>query len=64
VSCGGGQRNRVRTVKQSAMGGGIPCVDALLETSGCSLAWGILGILVIFDQTCGQHASLMIVIIH
>jgi len=61
VSCGGGQRNRVRTVKQSAMGGGIPCVDALLETSGCSLAWGIL---VILDQTCGQHASLMIVIIH
>lgn len=36
VSCGGGQRNRVRTVKQSAMGGGIPCVDSLLETSGCN----------------------------
>eukprot|EP00438_Fugacium_kawagutii_P024652 Skav213931 [mRNA] locus=scaffold2679:35106:52918:- [translate_table: standard] len=36
VSCGGGQRNRVRTVKQSALGGGKPCVDALLETSGCN----------------------------
>lgn len=38
VTCGGGQRNRVRTVKQAAMGGGIPCVDTLLETSGWCLA--------------------------
>ena len=38
VTCGGGQRNRVRTVEQAAMGGGKPCVEALLETQGCDLA--------------------------
>jgi len=36
VSCGGGQRSRVREVKQPSMGGGRACSNALLETVGCN----------------------------
>eukprot|EP00442_Polarella_glacialis_P051613 CAMPEP_0115080896 /NCGR_PEP_ID=MMETSP0227-20121206/18942_1 /TAXON_ID=89957 /ORGANISM="Polarella glacialis, Strain CCMP 1383" /LENGTH=1110 /DNA_ID=CAMNT_0002468609 /DNA_START=145 /DNA_END=3473 /DNA_ORIENTATION=+ len=35
VTCGGGQRSRIREVEQHAQGGGIPCETALLETEGC-----------------------------